>query len=143
MPAPTAYTESDLIAFMQDTLKGVADLLEWSEDDQYQEAVNETLLSYGVDNISEITGRENVRRLRAIARFQVWKSVVNATAGYYNFSADNGRFDRSQIHEQARANMTAAETDLLTFDDQYRVGVDTLDYKHDPYQYRPEEDRTL
>lgn len=130
--------------YMIDVLKEVADLLGWtSATSDLQEAVNETLLAYGVDNISEISGRENIRRLRAFARYQAWNAVVNATAGYYNFSADNGRFDRSQINAQARENLKSAESDLLTFTDQYRVGVDTLNYKNDPYQYRPEDDRTI
>lgn len=144
MSIPSSYTETTLADYMNDTLKNVADLLGWSPaNNDYAEAINETLLSCGVDLISEITGREAIRRMRAFARMHVWQSVVNATAGNYDFSADAGRFNRSQIHEQALENLQAAQVEVLSFNDQYRVGVDTLDFKHDPYQYRDEEDRTL
>lgn len=143
MAIPSVYTETTLADYMHDVLKDVADLLGWSVvNNDYDEAINETLLSMGVDDISEVTGRENLRKMRSFARMHVWQTVVNATAGNYDFKADGGSFNRSQIHEQALIALQVSQMEVLSFNDQYRVGLDHIDFKHDPYLYHPEEDRT-
>jgi hypothetical protein len=144
MAAPTVYTEKTLADFMQATLADLATTLGWTTTpDDYQEAVNEALLTYGTSAISTITGTTNIRKLRAIARVQVWRQVVAAVAGDYDFEADGAKFDRSQVQEMARQALALAEVDAMAYGalDGYEVGVDTVVNIHDPYRYVEDDDR--
>lgn len=144
MPAPSTYTEESLSAYMDSILGAVADVLSWSvAGGDYAEAVNETLLAYGVDDIALVTGRENIKRLRALARREVWRAVVNVTAGDYDFEADGGKYSRSEINKMAMQNLIRAESEAAEYDPLWRVGVDAVTYKHDPYGYLPDDERTV
>lgn len=144
MAIPNTYTEDELAVFMDSILAGVADVLEWSPaGGDYAESVNEALLAYGTDDISTITGLDNIKKLRALARREVWRSVMSATAADYDFSADGGRYSRSMIHKMATDNFLKAEAETMIYDSNYQVGIDTVTHKHDPYQYLPEDERTL
>ena len=143
MAVPTAYTELMLAVFMDAVLGPVGDVLGYVfANGDYTEAINETLLAYGVTDISLITGAENTARLRALARVAIWRQVVDHSAGDYAFSADGGTYSREQIHTMAQENLARAETLAARYDPNYRVGVDTLVYKHDPYSTLDEETRT-
>ena len=62
MAAPTSYNEAELKDYMDTMLGATATVLTWTvAGGQYDEAVNETLLAYGVDDIDEIIGRANIR----------------------------------------------------------------------------------
>lgn len=144
MPAPSTYSESQLAQYMHDILGETAVVLGLDPTtDDYQESINETLLEMGVSLISEITTVDDIRRLRTLARRNAWKHVVSTTAGNYAFSADGGTYNREQIHAHALNNLALAEADAAEYSDRYRIQIDRIDYKHDPYQYRPEDERTL
>lgn len=144
MAAPTSYTELALAMYMHATLREVGEALGWQPSaGDYDEAVNETLLTYGASDIAAISGQANIRRLRTLARVQAWQQVVNATAGDYAFSADGASYHREQVHAQALSNLRQAQTEALAYDPDYRVGVDRIEHKHDPYTYLPEDRRTL
>lgn len=147
MAAPATYTEETLAIYMRDgVLKDLSAALGWTlVPDDYQEGINEALLMMEVDSISEVSGRANIQKLRYAAQIAVWRQVVNATAGDYNFSADGGRYDRSQVHEMGTKNLDRAESDGMAFGltPNYQVEIDSVKYTHDPYQYIPDDERTL
>ncbi len=149
MAAPTAYTEATLAAYMHDVLGNVATALGYLAASSYTEAVNETLLQYGVDDIAEVSGQDAIRLLRALARAQAWRKVANDTAGDYDFKTDSTTFNRSQVHKQALLNLTAAisEADALAAElgqaTGYVIEKARARYKDDPYQYWDEDDREL
>lgn len=144
MPIPETYTEEELAEYMHETLRAVAGVLGWSvAGGSYTEPVNETLVAYGQPDISQITGLEAIRKLRTLARVEAWRAVVSETVADYDYQADGGNFHRSQAHAHAKAMLYQAEQDALAFSPVYRVIVNRVDHKHDPYQYREDEDREL
>lgn len=147
MPIPSTYTEKTLAEFMETTLGKCAKALELhaapNDAGDFAEAVNDSLLAYGTDDISTISGTDNLLKLRALARKAAWQYVVNNFAALYDFSADGGTYSRSQLFSQAKQAMEQAERQALMYDPVYQASVVRLDHKHDPYRYRPEEDRTL
>lgn len=143
MPAPTAYTEESLAEYMHTMLGPVASSLGYEvETGSYGEAVNDALLMYGVDDIATVSGRENITRLRLLARWCAWKMVADHTAGDHDFSADGGSFSRSQINAQARKRLQDMESEVLAVDPAYSVEVVKVTHKHDPYTDLDDELRT-
>lgn len=145
MTTPTSYTEATLAAYMHATLGDVASALGWASGTaSYGEAVNETALAYGVDDITTITGRENIARLRALARAESWRQVMAYTAGDFDFSADGASYNRSQVHAQAKAALQLAEADAMRYGAYgFDVVVQNVRDVHDPYAYIPDDDRVL
>ncbi len=137
MTAPTSYTETTLADFMASQLGNFPTIFGWASPDDYQEAVNETLLAYGVDAITDAT---NIRKLRSLARVEAWKLVVSKLASDYKFSADGSSFERQQMHEMARKNLAAAEQDAMTYTSDYNAVVGTVTWTNDPYKYPPDEE---
>lgn len=139
MPVPATYTEDTLAAFMHQALGGTAEALGWSVvAGSYDVAVTRALVAYGTDSISSITGLANLAKLQALALVALWESVLWATAGDYDFQADGGKYNRSQVHSQALAALQAAKAAALAYDPGYQVTVGEVDYPDDPYSYRPE-----
>lgn len=112
MALPTAYTEAELAAFMRNgVLKHTATVLGWDNtgvDGDYQEAVNETLVAYGVSDIAQAT---DITKLRVLARVAVWRAVVDATPGLTDYSADGYQSSRSQIRQGAWSSLREALRD--------------------------------
>jgi len=130
---------------MKTALGAVADAVGLTTTpDDYQEAVNAALLTYGADDIAGITGRENIQKLRALAKIEAWKLVLAQTAGDFDFRADGGSYNRSQIYAQAVQSLLLAELDAMALGALigYQVGVDKLVHIHDPYIYLEDDDRT-
>lgn len=141
MPVPTAYTETELAAYMHSKLGDVAGALGYSVDiGDYDEAVVDTLLEYGVSDIANAT---NVKKLRALALVEAWKKALADLAIRHDFSADGGSYSRMQMHEMATKNLEAAKTSALTYDDAYTVGRTRVVNITDPYQVIPDKDREL
>lgn len=145
MTTPTSYTEATLAAYMHATLGDVASALGWAAGTaSYGEAVNETALAYGVDDITTIAGRDNIARLRALARVESWRQVMSYTAGNFDFSADGASYDRSQIHAQAVKALALAEADAMKYGAYgYEMVAQNVRDVHDPYAYIPDDDRVL
>jgi hypothetical protein len=76
MAAPTSYTEADLKAYMHSLANKAGMNLGWSvANGNYDEPVNEVELVFDAA-IDEIT---NMLALRAVARRELWRSVMAAT----------------------------------------------------------------
>jgi hypothetical protein len=147
MSVPTAYTEQSLARFMEIILGKVAKVLELragvSDPGDFSEAVNDALLAYGTDDISTVSGSDNIQKLRALAAVCAWRHVVTNFAALYDFSADGGRYSRSQLFEQAKTSLEMAEQQALPYAANYMIHLRKTDHIHDPYQVRDLEDRTL
>lgn len=135
MALPAGYTEATLSAYMHAVLGPVATALSWTVvAGSYQEAVNEAVALMATDDVTTIAGREAIMALRAAARREVWRAVMQATAGHYDVNTDGASRDRSQMHKQALEQFTLADSDLamLGVGTTYAATIETVDYG-DPY----------
>lgn len=130
MPVPVAYTESGFAAYLTSVLDKLADALDWDEGDpRVLEAVTDALLEYGTTDIATVTAPNDLRGLRALGRRAIWRAVVQATAGKYDFSDSDAKFTRSQIQEMALKALERAERDCAeTVGTGLSVGRLTLDF---------------
>lgn len=111
MAIPSSYTESSLQDYMVEITQAISSVIGLSASDFYQ-AVNETLLSYGVDDIADAT---DIRKLRTLSRVEAWRFVADSTVAEYDISRDSGESTvsdkRSQLHRQAVKRLDAARAD--------------------------------
>jgi len=146
MAFPTGYTELTLGQFMFKTLGDVATVLEISEPTEdanaLEEAVYETLLNYGTNDISTISGLSNIKKLRVLAKVQAWQFAVDNLAAQHKFSADGASFELQQVYDQAKKNLESARADAYAYDPAYRVTIGKVRHERDPYQveYDTEDD---
>lgn len=144
MSAPTVYTEKTLGDFMHQELGKVAGVLGYAvgvaDAGSYAEAVNESLLSYGVATIDLAT---DTRKLRALARVEAWKKACDDLAGMYRFSADGASYNREQMFKQAESKLALCLFMSLSYDSNYQITVTKTRPVQDPYRYVPEDERTL
>lgn len=133
MPAPTAYTEATLATFMLAELGDVAGVLGWTTQDAVQEAINEALLVYGVDDIADAT---DIPKLRALARRQAWRSAVNSLTTRYDFTNPEGEYKRSQMVKAAATRLAQVESDAMPYDQNFGAAVvTTVTASADPYTF--------
>lgn len=107
MAIPSSYTESALRDYMVTVTANVAGAIGWTAT-EFTEPVNDVLVAYGVDNITDAT---DIAKLRSLARVEAWRAVAGATVADYNFSADGGSYSRNQLHEQAVKALERAESE--------------------------------
>ena len=101
---------------MEDQIGDVASDLEWTvAGGDYDEALNEALLVYGTSDISTISGSDNIRKIRAVARREVWRVVMQRTAHKTRVSvgAPASTISAENIHAQARKQFEMAEEYLV------------------------------
>lgn len=135
MPAPTTYTEAQLAAYVVTALGETASALGWvtapTVTPALQEAVNDTLLLYGVNDIANAT---DPGKLRAFARVAAWRAALASLAARFAFSTDQQEFKRSEMFRMAQANLAQAEADATPFG---LVGqaavVGKVEWADDPY----------
>lgn len=139
MAIPTSYTETTLGEYMISVLGVVGQVLDYSSSSM-AEAVNDVLLAYGVDDISQAT---DIKKLRALSKMVAWKKACDDLVGFYKFSADGGTYDRNQMREMAEKALTQATADATAYDPNYVVGIVRAKPVNDPYRYTPEDDQTL
>lgn len=139
---PTAYTEDELAAYQHAILGEVATALGWAvEDGSYSEAVTGALVAYGVSDIVDAT---DIAKLRACAKREAWALACGSLASRYDFATDQQSFNRSNLHKQALAQLSLAESDLMRISpDSYALVIGSFIYPKDPYAYVPDDLRTL
>lgn len=109
---PVAYTRDELALFMLQTIGPAAKVLEWDTVASYDETVNDTLIAYGVDAIAEAT---NIPLLRAYARREVWRAVMDAVAIAYDIRTPDGeQLSRSQMYAHAQEQYDRAAATVAT-----------------------------
>lgn len=112
MAVPTTYTEQSLAVFMASVIGDVAmeippagwDVTDTTAGD-YQNAVDETLIHYGV---SDIVAATDIPKIRAIARWQVWQAVYDALAGTHDISGDGQNLQLSQVPANVEGRLSRA-----------------------------------
>jgi hypothetical protein len=137
MAIPSSYTEAELQDYMVEITAAIASVIGLTAGNFYQ-AVNETLLSYGVDDIADAT---DIRKLQALARVEAWRYVADSTVAEYDVSRDSGETQvwdkRSQLHTQSVKRLEAARADAerqgyIADDATYNtVAFGTLTYSDD------------
>ena len=136
MAYSTAYSEPELAAYLSTVVGSISDVLGWDSGDwHYLEAINEALAAYGTDDIASITGTANVRKLRALARRELWRSVVAGLASFIDFNAPDGQaLKESQYQAQATATLQQTEADCQALgiaSDGLTVGTTRVCYAHE------------
>lgn len=109
MAIPSSYTEFTLASYMLTVTTNVAAALGWDADN-FEEAVNDALVAYGVTDIADAT---DIAKLRAIAKVEAWRAVVDGTAADIEFTADGANFKRNQMHSQALAALERAQAEAV------------------------------
>lgn len=142
---PAAYVKSsDLAGYMHRQLGTVADVLGWTVPGSYEDTIDETLLAYGVDSIGDAT---DIRKLRTLARREVWRSVMQATASHIDVQLDGESLDQSQVHTHARQQfqIAADAVDTAGYDDLGTPAayVASVNYRHDPYDATQDHERKV
>lgn len=131
---PASYTEESLAAFMVGCIGRLAGVL-GMDASHFMEAINDTLLDYGVNAVEDAT---DIKKLRALARYHAWRTAVAWASGLYDFQADDGRFSKAQVHQQALSGLALAESDALAMGlslsgSGYQVTVGKLVLASNPY----------
>lgn len=139
MPLPTSYTEQSLSEYMLACLGVVGQVLEYTSG-SLEEAVNDALIAYGASDIAQAT---DIKKLRGLAKVAAWQKANDDLVAYYDFSADGGKFDRSQMQTMAAKSLEKAQADAIAFDPNYQVRIVRQRPVNDPYRHVPEEERTL
>lgn len=132
MAIPSSYSEVSLAAYMLSVTGNVAAALGWTASD-FTEAVNDALVAYGVPDIANAT---DIAKLRALAKVEAWRAVVDGTAADIEFTADGANFKRNQMHQQAVAALERAQSEATArgYADSYvpAIQVGAVQWK-DPY----------
>lgn len=114
MPVPTSYTESQLKDYMLSVTSRVATAIQDWTASNFAEAVTDTLIAYGVDDIADA---EEIGKLRGLARVFAWQAMVEATAAQFDSSTDTGQSTvyqkYSSLHAQARAAHEMAKAEAV------------------------------
>lgn len=131
MPAPASYNETTLAAYMVQTLGDLATTLGITTA-AMAEAVIDVALACGVTDVADAT---DVAQVRALARVAALRRAQTAAASWYDFAADGGDYKRSQVMAQLDSLLKAAEADAMNYSESYAVGVGTLSYAGDPYDW--------
>lgn len=114
MPIITSYSEAELKAYMHEVLGDeIVQAFNFSvANGSYDEAVNESLYQLEVDEITELTGREAIRKLRVVARMELWRAVAGYTANHaVAVSVPNGSYSGKSIHERAVSEFEKAKAE--------------------------------
>lgn len=150
MAVPTSYTEAALKTFMHGELGSVATALSWTTSGgSYDEAVNSVLLDWGTEDIADVSGTDDCRKLRLLSAVEVWRRAVKAFTLDIDFAADGSSFSQSQLLKNAKEALALAEEAAAPYmdeaegDDTNIVCVTKINPIHDPYTYTDEDLRVL
>ena len=68
----------------------------------YQSIIDQTLILMGKTDITTVTGRENVKKLRLFGRREAWKFAMQALAADYGYRTDAGTSGRSDVYHHCK-----------------------------------------
>ena len=139
MAIPTSYSENDFRVYLYTILGETAGALGLEPiPADFDEAVYDTLNDYGVSDLSEAT---DITKLRLLGKLNAWKRALAVVSSDYNFSDAGAKYDRSKVFDQIEKNITKLKLEALPYLSAYQIGVSTIDWKNDPYEYVPVEDK--
>lgn len=136
MAFPTTYSEATLIDYMHSVIgQEVADLFAWVVATSYEEAFNDALLIYGIDDtqLASVTGIVNVQRLRTAACIAVWRQVVSHATAKFAISADGDSHQLNQVADMAIKNLARCEADGVRMLEGGKIRVGKLNTVQSPY----------
>lgn len=113
MSLPTQYNELSLREYMFSVTKRAAEQLKLNSS-TFREAVTDTMLRYGVTDLASAT---DIGKLRALAKVEAWRVIVEASAADFDFGQSNGTAvagsyeKRSQLHDQAEKEFERATSE--------------------------------
>lgn len=107
MSVPSSQNATELAAYMHGKLGRVAAMLGFSTPANYQQAITDTLIAYGVADIGSAT---NVPRLLALASVEVWRLATQQLAPQINTTTDGRSQNRRELFEHCQAMLDDAQT---------------------------------
>lgn len=134
------YTEALLTRFMERALGDLKDEVGFTDDTFYLDAIEDTCLAYGVSDVVDAT---DVKKLRALARVCLWRDVLFKLTAMYDYSEEEEAAKRSQLYRQAESSLRVAERLAAPYDPLRSVQMGRIIWKSDPYQYLPDDKRTI
>ncbi|MCB8942546.1 MAG: hypothetical protein H6658_02100 [Ardenticatenaceae bacterium] len=141
MALPTSYTEEELAGYMASpaVLGTTADLLAWTWDGgDYNEIINRVLEIANVDDVAEMTGKEAIVKLRALARYAAWEAAVSGLVTEFDVSADGASMGREAIYQHAERELQKATDKIVDLgfdpDGTNTAKLVTVTRSDDPYQ---------
>ncbi len=132
MPVPTAYTEESFTQYLTTLLEraGLNVMLAWV-DEHVKEIIIDTLLAYGVNDVTEAT---DVGKLRALGALKLWEAVAEAATLEINYTADGATMNREVIYQHAVGQVVQARIKALPYTDDWQVGNSSVGHADDPYR---------
>lgn len=140
MPPLTSYSETAFAEFLHKEIGGVATRLGWSvEAGSYTDIVSSVELVLGITDVADYA---NIRQLLALGKREVWRQVVKDLTDKFRFAADFQTFERQQMQAMALKALSIAESECQEAGvGGYEIGIERVDYIHDPYTYFPDDVR--
>ena len=144
MAIVTSYaTEDHLGSYMLVTLGRVAETLGWRTPQDLAEPVQETLWAYGASDVASITGEDNLRRLRALARVEAWRAAKANLAAMHDFTTPEGSASKDQLYRHVSEMLADAQAAAAPYSRAYTIAIDRITYPHDPYLAIDDTERVL
>jgi hypothetical protein len=145
MALPTAYTEQTIKEYMQTILGKTGVKLGLSvEGDNFDEAAHEVLFFLGESSYSFATSQDQIKKVRAVARQEAWRSAMNETVHEASHSVGapgTGQTTRADIHrhskemfEAAVSEVAQAYPELVSESGSWSVGRVPVNYDGDYYK---------
>jgi len=133
MAVPALYSETSLAQYMLNVLEPeVYTCFDWGIA-SFTEEINDTLLSYGADDVADMT---DIKRCRILATFFAWRKAYRASSKFINNSVERDFRSQSQIWEhikEAYGEAKAAADPHLGDLNGYAIQVGTITWAYDPY----------
>lgn len=113
---PTTVTEQQLADYAWRQTRAYADVLGWTVSGaDYAEPVALALYLAGVDDLADVTSREQVAQIRALVLVTSLEAIVRALGTRYDVSADGSSFTRSQMRAAAERDLAMARETAATY----------------------------
>lgn len=142
MPLVSSYTETTLKDYLVAELATIGTALVWTTaSTPVVEAMYDTEIALGVEDVADATSVPAIRALGAVA---IWQRAVKALAAQVDSREGDVEGKWSQMHAAALKNLALAEAAAAPYGGGvYRVSISRVDYLHDPYTARDDSERTL
>ncbi len=143
MPIVTSLNEPSVKEYMQVVLGDTASKLGWSVGgDDFDEPTNEVLYILNESSFSFVDTQAEVRKVRTIARMEVWRAAMFYTVHEISHSAGapgTGQTSRADIHRHCKEMYNLASSQFteaypeLSVQTSRQVERWGMDYKYDYY----------
>lgn len=123
---PESITDEELGQWMLRTVGArIARVLGWETLASVTDIIIDALVAYGVDTVAQV---DDVPRLKALARVELWRAVVEQTSGETYLAMPDGiRAYGHQINQQAVRALAVAERAAAIYGEAYVVTRVTID----------------